>query len=74
MIEEAVQIVVRGAAVFGGHALSLFSIRATDGRDLDTRDAKRRARVCVADVSSAENSDFHAMRRILMLRNHTWLP
>ena len=71
MIEEPVQIVVRRAAVFRGHAFGLLSIGAAHRRDFNTWYPECRARVCIADVSGAENSDLHAMRRILMLRNHT---
>jgi len=71
MIEEAIQIVISRAPVFGGQALRFLAVRAAHRGDFDARNTERPARVRVTDIAGAEDADLHARRRILMLRNHT---
>jgi hypothetical protein len=72
--EKAPEIIVGVAAVLFRELLRLLPVRAAHRRDLDTGNAERGTRVRIADVPGAEDADLHARRRILMLRNQTWLP
>ncbi len=60
VIEEAVEIIVDRAAVRFRQTLRLLAVRAAHRRNLDTRNAERRARVRIADVAAAEDADLHA--------------
>ena len=74
VIEEATDVGVGRAAVRRREALGFLAVRPAHRRDLDTRDRLRGARVRVADVAGAEQSDPNHSLRILMLRYHTWSP
>ena len=75
MIQESLEIVVDGPAVFLREPRGLVAVRCRKRPRSRPPGCARAARACVSlMLPPPRMPDLHPRRRILMLRNQTWLP